>query len=110
MIEIMPEITQALTLNQVAEYLQTSRNFIAAYSKEGPASKGQVKGRTIPLMQESNLKKFSELHEKKICKDRLLQRQYYNKKAKESVCQRFSFPFYPERKATGMQTFKGLVL
>ena len=59
--------------------------FIEAYIKEGIlfASEGQVKGRTIPLIQESDLKEFSELHEKKIWEDRLSQRQYYNKKAKE---------------------------
>ncbi|MCI2256495.1 helix-turn-helix domain-containing protein [Domibacillus sp. PGB-M46] len=94
LIETMPKTPEGLTLNQAAEYLQTNRNFIAAYIKEGilPASEGQVKGRTIPLITESDLKESSELHEKKIWEDRLSQRQYYNKKAKEAVYQRFSSP------------------
>ncbi|MEM1503755.1 helix-turn-helix domain-containing protein [Domibacillus sp. 8LH] len=94
----MPKTPEGLTLNQASEYLQTNRNFIAAYIKEGilPASEGQVKGRTILLITESDLKEFSELHEKKIWEDRLSQRQYYNKKAKEAVYQRFSSPSIPE--------------
>ncbi|MCM3790014.1 helix-turn-helix domain-containing protein [Domibacillus indicus] len=98
LIETMPKTPEGLTLNQAAEYLQTNRNFIAAYIKEGllPASEGQVKGRTIPLITESDLKEFSELYEKRIWEDRLSQRQYYNKKAKEAVYQRFSSPSIPE--------------
>jgi len=72
----MPKTPEGLTLNQAAEYLQTNRNFIVDYIKEGTLSafEGQVKGRTISLIQESDLKEFSELHEKKIWEDRLSQR------------------------------------
>jgi hypothetical protein len=44
--ETIPKTLERLTLKQAAEDLQTNRNFITAYIKEGilPASEGQVKG------------------------------------------------------------------
>ncbi|MCI2256900.1 hypothetical protein L2D08_21460 [Domibacillus sp. PGB-M46] len=63
-----------------------------------PASKGPVKESLIPLINENNIKEFSELHKKKIWEVRLSQRQYYNKKPKKPRISAFLPPSLPEAK------------
>ncbi|MCP3763791.1 helix-turn-helix domain-containing protein [Domibacillus sp. A3M-37] len=97
-IETMPDEPTGLSLNQAAARLHTNRASITAYINEGllPAAQGKVLGRTATLVEESDVKEFSERYQKRIQEDRLTQRQYYNKKTKEAVYQRFSSPSLPE--------------
>ncbi|MCP3763690.1 helix-turn-helix domain-containing protein [Domibacillus sp. A3M-37] len=97
-IEAMPEEPTGMSLNQAAARLHTNRASITTYINEGllPSTTGKVLGRTATLIHESDLKEFSERYQKRIQEDRLTQRQYYNKKTKEAVYQRFSSPSLPE--------------
>ena len=91
-IETMPEEPTGLSLNQAAARLHTNRASITAYINEGllPSTTGKVLGRNATLVEESDLKEFGERYQKRIQEDRLTQRQYYNKKTKEAIYQRFS--------------------
>lgn len=70
------QLTIANNIGNKLKVLSSIKSNTNCASKKGilPVSEGQAKGRTIPLLNESDLKEFSELHEKRIWEDRLSHR------------------------------------